>query len=230
MYNFIFLYYGLLAILTELVAFRELSVLFYGNELFLGTFLSSWLFWVGLGSLLARRLLKKERPSPEAYLSCAFLMVSLLFPAMILLIRASKGYFAFGEFIGPIETILYTFSVMGLLCFVIGGQFSLACEVASRNMKKETALGRVYLLEALGAVIGGTLFTYVLIGSVPTFIIALALSLGCILVSPGLLVKNINLFPPPEWKNMFFHSGGGNSGRNLAKRDRLIRTHRTSQK
>lgn len=185
MYNFIFLYYGFLAILTQLVVFRELSVLFYGNELFLGTFLSSWLFWAGLGSLLVRRLLKKERPA-LIYFSYGFLAVSLLFPAIILLIRISKSAFAFGEFIGPVGTVLYTFSVMSVLCFVIGGQFSLACAVAS-------ALGRVYLYEALGAVIGGVIFTYLLIGSVPTFIIALALSLGCIFASLGLLSKKISL-------------------------------------
>jgi len=190
MYNFVFLYYGFLSILTQLVAFRELLVLFYGNELFLGTFLSSWLFWVGLGSLLVRRLLKKERPA--AAFSYGFLVISLLFPAMILLIRLSKSAFAFGEFIGPLGTVLYTFSVMSVLCFVIGGQFSLACVVASDRIKRETVLGRVYLYEALGAVIGGVIFTYFLIGFVPTFIIALALSLGCIFVSFGLLIKKIS--------------------------------------
>ncbi|MCX5716335.1 MAG: hypothetical protein NTV07_05730 [Candidatus Omnitrophica bacterium] len=181
MHNLIFLYYGLLAILAQLVAFRELSVLFYGNELFLGTFLSSWLFWTGAGSLFVRRLLKKERPS-AVYFSYGFLAIAVLLPAMILLIRAGKGAFAFGEFIGPLGTVLYTFSVMSVLCFIIGGQFSLACAAAS-------ALGRVYLYEALGAVIGGVAFTYMLIGAVPTFIIALALSLGCILASLGVLNK-----------------------------------------
>jgi len=192
MYNFIFLYYGFLTLLTQLVVFRELLVLFYGNELFLGTFLSSWLFWVGLGSLLVRRLLKKERPAVK-YFSYGFLTISLLFPAIILLIRASKSAFAFGEFIGPLGTVLYTFSVMSVLCFVIGGQFSLACAVASNKTNRGVILGRVYLYEALGAVIGGVIFTYVLIGSVPTFIIALALSLGCILVSFSLLSKKISL-------------------------------------
>jgi len=192
MQNFIFLYYGFLAILTQLVVFRELSVLFYGSELFLGTFLSSWLFWVGSGSLLVRRLLKKERPA-AAYFFYGFLAISLLFPAMILLIRASKSAFAFGEFIGPLATVFYTFSVMSVLCFVIGGQFSLACAVVSDKIKIETALGRVYLYEAQGAVIGGVIFTYILIGSVPTFIIALVASLGCIFVSLGLQAEGAPL-------------------------------------
>lgn len=178
--------------LTQLLIFRELSILFYGNELFLGTFLSSWLFWVGSGSLLARRLLKKDRPS-AAYFPYVFLAISLLFPATILLIRASKSAFPAGEFIGPLGAILYTFSAMSVLCVVIGGQFSIACAVISDKGKPGSALARVYLFETLGAVLGGVLFTYILIGSVPTFVLALALSLGCIFVSLGLLIGKISL-------------------------------------
>ncbi|MBU0547911.1 MAG: hypothetical protein KKH57_04040 [Candidatus Omnitrophica bacterium] len=138
-----------------------------------------------------RRLLKKERPI-EAYFSYGFLATSLLFPSMILLIRASKSVFAFGEFIGPVGTACYTFSAMSVLCFVIGGQFSLACAAASNKTNREVVLGRVYMYEALGAVIGGVIFTYILIGSVPTFIIALALSVGCIFISFGILIKKIS--------------------------------------
>jgi len=141
-----------------------------------------------MGSLFARRLLKKGQPA-AAYFSYGFLAISLLFPTMILLIRVSKGCFAFGEFIGPMATVLYTFGAMSLLCFVIGGQFSLACAAASDRIKKESVLGRVYLCEALGAATGGALFTYILIGSVPTFVIALTLALGCIFVSLGLSIN-----------------------------------------
>ncbi len=196
MYNSVFLYYGLLAMLTQLVIFRELSVLFYGSELFLGTFLSSWLFWVGLGSLLARRLLKKEQQVAD-YFSYGFLALSLSLPFVVLSIRLSKGVFSFGEFIGPVPTILLTFVVMSFVCFVIGGQFSLACAIASDKIKPEAALGRVYLYEALGSVIGGALFTYLLIGTVPTFIIILALSLGCITASFVISAKKISIKNSP---------------------------------
>ena len=65
--------------------------------------------------------------------------------------------------------------------------------VSSRTIPFDpVALGQVYLYEAQGAVIGGVIFTYILIGSVPTFIIALAVSLGCIFASLGLLGKKIS--------------------------------------
>ena len=175
MYNYIFIFHGLLAILTQLVIFRELSVLFYGNELFLGTFLSSWLFWVGMGSLLIRRLLLKAQLKVD-YFAYGFLTISIFLPFVFVLVRLSKNIFAFGQLIGPIGTTLYTFIVMSCICFVIGGQFSLACAIAGDKIKTGSALGRVYLYETLGAVVGGVLFTYILIGKVPTFIIAVILS------------------------------------------------------
>ncbi len=186
MYNFIFIFHGLLAILTQLVIFRELSVLFYGNELFLGTFLSSWLFWVGMGSLWVRRLLLKAQLKVD-YFAYGFLTISIFLPLLFLCIRLSKGLFAFGQLIGPLATISYTFLVMSGLCFVIGGQFSLACAIAGDQTKAAGALGRVYLYEALGSVVGGVLFTYILIGTVPTFIVAVILSLISVVVGGKLL-------------------------------------------
>ncbi|MBF0216827.1 MAG: hypothetical protein HQL30_07540 [Candidatus Omnitrophica bacterium] len=190
MYNLTVIYYGFLAMIAQLIVFRELAVLFYGNELFLGTFLASWLFWVGMGSFAARRLPVRARRVPE-YFSYGFLAVSLLFPAIVLLIRASKSVFSFGEFIGPVGTVIYTFAVMSVLCAVIGSLFSLASAAAPYTAKRGTAVGRVYLFESLGAVIGGVIFTYLLIGRVPQFAMVLALSLGCILVSFALMPKKI---------------------------------------
>jgi spermidine synthase len=190
MINLLFIYYGFLALLAQLVLFRELSVLFYGSELFLGTFLSSWLFWVGLGSLSAKRFLKRGQSAVDGstslsvdYFSYGFLALSLLLPLTILFIRLSRGVFHFGEFIGPAEIILFTFSVMSFSCFLIGVQFSLACAIVTDKGKEGSALGRVYLCEAFGSVLAGVLFTYFLIGRVPTFTIVLLLSSGCILAS-----------------------------------------------
>ena len=176
MFNFIYIFHGLLAILAQLLIFRELSLLFYGNELFLGTFMSSWLFWVGMGSLLIRRLLLREQHKVD-YFAYGFLMISVFLPLVFLFIRLSKNIFSFGQMIGPLGTILYTFIVTGFICFVIGGQFSLACGIAGDKVEKGSALGRVYLYEALGSVFGGVLFTYVLIGKLPIFIVAVILSL-----------------------------------------------------
>jgi len=181
-YKLIFIFYGLLAITAQLLIFRELLALFYGSELFLGTFLSAWLFWTGLGSLCAKRILKDGKLS-QRYFSYSFLALAITLPLVILLIRLSKSIFSFGEFIGPVATVIYTFVVMSFLCFSLGAQFSAGCLIATNKVKYKGDLGKVYLFETLGSVIGGVVFTYLLIGYVPTFVIALFLSLGCVTVS-----------------------------------------------
>lgn len=181
-YKIIFIFYGLLAIIAQLLIFRELSALFYGSELFLGTFLSSWLFWTGLGSFSAKQVLKDGKHSEKSF-SYSFLALAISLPLEILLIRLSRNIFSFGEFVGPSVTVFYTFAVMSFLCFLLGVQFSAGCLIASDKSKKETALGKVYLFETLGACIGGVVFTYLLIGNVPTFVIAVWLSLGCVVLS-----------------------------------------------
>jgi len=152
------------------LVFRELSGLFYGNELFLGTFLSSWFFWVGCGSLLARRLKKNT----GQYFTYFFLLLAVLLPIEILLIRAFQGFFEFGHLIGPIKTIFFTFGLMSFLSLAIGVHFSLAC-------KKAKVLGRVYLSEVLGFVCGGVLFTYILIGNVTLLAVSLILAIFSVL-------------------------------------------------
>ncbi len=191
MYNSIFFYQGFLAILAQLVIFRELAVLFYGNELFWGAFMASWLFWVGLGSSLTSRFIKKGR-EPEKYLSWGFLALALLLPAAVLFIRLSKSFFAFGEFTGPIGTVLFVFFLTSILCFVTGGQFSLACAVISGRACRQAVLERVYLWEAMGATAGGVMFSYALIGFMPVFVIVSILSLFSILVGCYLLREKMS--------------------------------------
>ncbi len=186
MYNLIFFYHGLLAILAQLVIFRELAVLFYGSELFWGVFMASWLFWVGLGSSQTSRFINKGR-EPEKYFSWGFLALAVLLPAAVLFIRLSKSFFAFGEFIGPIGMVVFVFLLTSIFCFVSGGQFSLACAVIPGKLRREAVLERVYFWEAMGATVGGVMFSCVLIGFIPLLGIVAILSLVSILAGSYLL-------------------------------------------
>jgi spermidine synthase len=47
---------GAFSQVAQAVLIREGLVVFYGNEISLGAFYGSWLFWLGLGSLAALRL------------------------------------------------------------------------------------------------------------------------------------------------------------------------------
>ncbi|MBT3220911.1 MAG: hypothetical protein HN348_17645, partial [Proteobacteria bacterium] len=78
---------GLFSLVAQTILLRELYVASHGNELGTGLFFASWLFWIGVGSLLGRHQLQKQFLNASAlpWMALAYL------PAMIL------QYWAFQE-------------------------------------------------------------------------------------------------------------------------------------
>ena len=52
---------GFTAMSAQIVLLRQMIVVFYGNEISLGLFLSAWLFWTALGSWLLGRFAGPDR-------------------------------------------------------------------------------------------------------------------------------------------------------------------------
>ncbi|MCM8770985.1 MAG: hypothetical protein NC936_03850 [Candidatus Omnitrophica bacterium] len=173
MFDFAFFFYGFLAILSQLIIFRELSVVFYGNELFLGAALSSWLFWVGAGSTLSRAL--QRRNILVNSFDFLFALLSLLLPLEILVIRMVKSLFYFGAFIGPLPMVAITFFSLSIYCLLLGIIFPFACRLFAQKLKSEAALKRVYALECAGSVFGGLAFTYLFVGRLRLLTLAIIL-------------------------------------------------------
>jgi len=180
-YNLTFIFYGFLSILSQLIIFRELSIVFYGNELFIGTALSAWLFWVGAGSVLAKYFQKRINT-----IGLLFILAAVFLPIEILFIRIMKSFFYFGSFIGPIPMLVATFVSLSFYCLILGVIFPSACKLSSETQNNETALRKVYSLECMGSVLGGALFTYLLIGRV--FVLHIAIILGLVCAFIGLLL------------------------------------------
>lgn len=148
---------------TQMVLLREVLYLAGGNELSLGLVLGVWMLLMGWGAWLGQRLPAHGRGWGLA-LGLA-LIAGLPLPTLGAL-RAGWGAFVGrGVAAGMSETV-----GAGLLCFapfcVASGAFlSLAArgEPGRRGEGIVGQLGRVYALDCLGGVIGGALFTFVLI-------------------------------------------------------------------
>ncbi|MDD5236525.1 MAG: hypothetical protein PHU91_02530, partial [Candidatus Omnitrophica bacterium] len=179
-YNLTFIFYGFLAIVSQLIIFRELSIVFYGNELFIGTALSAWLFWVGVGS--SKKFFSRNFP----YL---LVLAAVLLPLEIISIRVAKSFFYFGTILGPLPMFATTFISLSLYCILLGNMFPLACSLANEKGEK-AALKKVYYLECLGSVLGGALFTYLFVGRIPVFYLAIILSMLTLFMAVVMLLKN----------------------------------------
>jgi len=154
-----FLIIGFNAISTQVLMMRELFVSFYGNELSLGTALAVWLLFSGLGSMLLPRLMKKNM-DPSLWIIRIQEILALLTPAAFFTIRSSKHLFHAtpGELFGFIPMLEVAFLTLAPLCLFSGFLYFLGCRLLhSLGHSPSFAIGRTYLLEALGSGIGGIL-------------------------------------------------------------------------
>jgi spermidine synthase len=164
-----FIVMGITSMILQITVLRLLLSTFSGNELDIGITLSFWLIYVGLGSYVGGRIRLRHA------FTLSFIVVSLLAQPTVLMIKAIRPALSLypGEAVSLTYTILSTAISLSPLCFVIGLQFPLAVSYAGTR----DAAGRIYSLEALGAFIGGVLFTFVISGRVGVMELCFSLAL-----------------------------------------------------
>lgn len=156
---------GATAIVSQIVFMREFLVVFYGNEISIGIILAGWLIWGAAGSWFFGRFSDHIHAKIRVFTICQVaLAVSL--PATLLFIRLSKAAMgiATGEIIGYFPMMISTFTVLSVPCAIMGFMFGLACRLY-RDLAGDPAesVARVYVAEAVGALSGGLLVSYLMI-------------------------------------------------------------------
>ncbi|MEA3305436.1 MAG: fused MFS/spermidine synthase [Candidatus Omnitrophota bacterium] len=182
---------GAACISAQIIILRELLTVFYGNELSLGIILGSWLFLTSLGSIILGRFTDKIARD-AAYFSSLLIVLSFMFPASIFLCRVIKPLLGLnpGEIMGCLPVFCSSLAVLCAFCIPYGFLFSLACKIYARFSRIQAeGPGSAFFLEAAGAVIGGTLVSFVLLSRMTSFEIAflfglLSLALAFILSRP----------------------------------------------
>ena len=176
---------GASAMASQIVFMREFLVVFYGNEISIGIILASWLIWGAFGSAILGRFSDFTRARVRLFSLCQ-LFLAIVFPATLIAIRLSKPFMdiSTGEIIGYSPMFLTTFIVLALPCAVMGFMFSLACRIY-RDLVQDPAGGiaYVYIMEAVGALTGGLLASYIMIRYMPAFSILFVLSFLNIIAS-----------------------------------------------
>ena len=158
----------------QVVLMRELFVVFYGNEASVGIILACWLLWVGIGSLFLGRLVQRIKDRIGLFVLNQVL-VAFFFPISIVLARISKSVLGIspGEIIGLLPIVSISFILLAPLCMILGFFFALSCQLfPCRSQKAAAYIGRIYVYEAIGATVGGALFSYLLIRFFHSFQIA----------------------------------------------------------
>lgn len=177
--NITLIAYGMIAIIAQIVLMRELVSIFYGNELTMGIMLGAWLFWTAVGTGLLSRLVVFINRKMLFFLITQ-LVWTLLFALTLYMSRISLILLGRtpGEITGYLLILLVPFIILCPFCMISGFLYTLGCSIYSKAIEKPMmAIGRVYLLEAIGAGLGGFMVSFILIRFLTPFQIAFLLFL-----------------------------------------------------
>jgi spermidine synthase len=172
---------GVMAAMTQLALMREMLCVFNGNELALGVILGNWLLLTGLGSWLGRTAGRVRHP--QRTLAVLLLFVALVPLAQVFTLRELRTVvFVRGATIGLSETVTASFLWLAPFCIVSGYMLTLACG-ALATPQGRGAIGNVYVADSVGSVLGGALFTYVLVRRFDHFALLSLPAVVCLLVA-----------------------------------------------
>ncbi len=172
---------GFTSIIGQVVLIREFVAVFYGNELSLGLILATWLFWVALGAWATGRLAERLQAGVRSFVfSCG--LIALLLPSAIVLIRSLRIILDItpGLMIGFGSMSCSIIVILAPLCLILGFQFTLGSRLLARQ---GGTVGHAYVLEGIGAAVGGALFSFLLVKYLNP--IQIAMGLGAVNLLAG---------------------------------------------
>lgn len=179
---------GFAALIAQSLLVREFLVVCFGNELSLGVVFAGWLIGIATGGAVGGRLARRAAAA-RSTLGAGVTGAALLLPLQLVLIRASRALLRVpvGELI-PLDRMLLVALFLGAPgSFCLGLAFAPACRLLSDSWAAgrgappsggSAAIGWVYAVEAVGALVGGSLFSLVLAGRVAAFPVAAAVAVA----------------------------------------------------
>ena len=193
--------------ITQVMVIREFLVVFAGNELSIAIILANWLLLEAWGSLLIGKKVEGWDLKEGGYASFQLLLSALL-PLTLYAIRASRDFMGLapGEGASLLQILTWTIPILAPVGIVDGILFALGCTLHSKwTQGGATSIGKVYLLEAVGAGIGGLFYTFLSIPFLNSF--QTASFLGMANLASGILLVSYSE-SLAKWKWPFFSLWG----------------------
>ncbi|KPL20592.1 MAG: hypothetical protein AMS23_10710 [Bacteroides sp. SM1_62] len=165
--NFPLLVLGLTALISQVIFLREFLSVFHGNELVIGIIFACWMLLTGTGALLGRSSPKAEGKN-KIHIT-GFYLLGLLPLLTVFVIRFLKNIvFPAGSMAGVAGILIFSASVLLFFCLLSGFLFT-SLTVALSRKYKSNLLGKSYAVESTGSIVGGLLFSFLLVYFLGTF-------------------------------------------------------------
>lgn len=151
---------GMSSLITQIVTLREFMNILAGNELVLGMVLGIWLLLTGVGTFAGRWAVRIRKPL--VWLVAAQVAIALLPLVHISIIRLLNTFFLPGLMLGLNATFLLTILILFPYCLVSGFLLTLFSGIGG-DRRDAAQIGEVYVLDVIGDIIGGVVFSFLLV-------------------------------------------------------------------
>jgi len=154
---------GISSVVTQLLVIREFLAQFQGNEFVIALILFNWLILGGIGTLLARWVTRRWWKATINRLGWLSFVLAGLPAVQILIIRQVRDvFFIHGSSVGFYPTLAFTFFTIAPYCLVLGFVLPYSLFVI-RTENPDYPGTRIYIIDNLGDVSGGALFSFALV-------------------------------------------------------------------
>ena len=177
---------GFTSIITQIILIREFLSVYNGNELITGMILANWMLLTGLGSYLGK--LFENQINKLSFINLSHILMAIL-PLIIAFLTYYLRSIIYppGKTINLAEVFFNSFILLSPFCLITGMLFPGLAAILSYQ-SKSNVINKAYSIEALGSLVGGVLFNFLLLVVLKTFF-----SLT-ILMMINLIAVIVNLF------------------------------------
>ena len=164
---------GAFTLVQQTILLREIFVVVSGNELSFGVTLANWLAGVFFGSAAGGLVADRIRRIGPAFAATVWLLC-LASPVMITLARLIHVLNSTppGTALPFIRVFSYSALATVPFSFLVGFAFPLAARLGAKETSFPTGrISRMYMTEALGALAGGMMYTFLLVERLDSFTI-----------------------------------------------------------
>ncbi len=172
---------GSFALVSQTMILREFFVVVYGNEFIFGVLLANWLIGIFSGALMGSAAVDRDKKNLRTF-SLSLILLSVLFPLSITAIRFlyTISGTSVGTYVSFSNVMLYSALFIIPVSFFIGFAFPVAARIhtgdsttaAAASHDRVQKISTIYIVEALGSLLSGVIYTFFLVGRFNPYFIA----------------------------------------------------------
>lgn len=180
---------GCYATIAQVILIREFLNIFYGNELCLGIVFGAWFLGIATGAFVGAKIEHTFQHVFGVFIITLFIMC-LVLPVQIFFVRGVRGFLGvgIGEYISLLPLLFVSIGLILPFSFIIGFIFPFSSKVvwgATRDAAVD--IGVVYIVESIGSLVGGLVFSFFLVSRFHPFTIITLLNSGMFVLLTFLL-------------------------------------------